>query len=368
MPIDTNPFKNLKTYQDYSDQEQAKAIQQQLVQAQISKANQFDIDQVGQQAFVKASQGMPLSPTEAASLQYLDSKSQTVAFNPVTGALEQKPGLLDRAGLASSPIASPAVKPSAPAGVVSPSFKNAMAPVAPGAGGGGDFLADLAPTDAPAPAPVNPWDAEFKQQFDSMAGNPKAQQELLTNYQKQKLLPNEEQAKNAAYADRMTLSNPVVSSPEQTKASMDTWDQRFDRNLPDWAANKLVSDDFQSAKQAQLDFLNAILRKESGAAISTGEYTNYAKQYFPQPGDSKAVVAQKAANREAALQGVQRSAGPSYKPVPVPDKAKDLYEKSKAEFDAGKIPQIASPADPAFAKLPSGSKFKGADGIIRVKH
>jgi hypothetical protein len=39
----------------------------------------------------------------------------------------------------------------------------------------------------------------------------------------------------------------------------------------------------QSQKQAEQNFINAILRKESGAAISPSEYKNAEKQYFPQP-------------------------------------------------------------------------------------
>jgi|GEM_PF-6249812 len=70
------------------------------------------------------------------------------------------------------------------------------------------------------------------------------------------------------------------------------------------SANFIASPVQQQMEQAQRDFLNAVLRKESGAAISAGEFDSGAKQYFPQPGDSKEVIAQKAQNRQLAIQGV----------------------------------------------------------------
>lgn len=71
------------------------------------------------------------------------------------------------------------------------------------------------------------------------------------------------------------------------------------------AANAtLASDDQQSVEQAQRDFVNAILRRESGAAISESEFQNARRQYFAQPGDSDQVRAQKARNRKLAMDGV----------------------------------------------------------------
>jgi hypothetical protein len=61
----------------------------------------------------------------------------------------------------------------------------------------------------------------------------------------------------------------------------------------------------QQLDQAKRDFINATLRRESGAVISPSEFDNAEKQYFPQIGDSSAVKAQKAANRAVAIRGVQ---------------------------------------------------------------
>lgn len=73
----------------------------------------------------------------------------------------------------------------------------------------------------------------------------------------------------------------------------------------DVVANATVaSPQQQQVEQAQRDFVNAVLRRESGAAISPSEFDSATKQYFPQPGDSKQVIQQKARNRKLAVNGM----------------------------------------------------------------
>lgn len=66
-------------------------------------------------------------------------------------------------------------------------------------------------------------------------------------------------------------------------------------------ATAFASPQQQQVDQAQRDFINAVLRRESGAVIAIPEMANARKQYFPMPGDSKEVIAQKARNRKAAV-------------------------------------------------------------------
>ncbi|MBC8642136.1 hypothetical protein IAG25_35615 [Caballeronia sp. EK] len=79
-------------------------------------------------------------------------------------------------------------------------------------------------------------------------------------------------------------------------------------SLPTWAG--APNDQQQSYEQAQRNFVSAVLRKESGAAISNEEYANEAKKYFPQPGDSAATIEQKARARDLAIEGLKAQAGP----------------------------------------------------------
>ena len=74
--------------------------------------------------------------------------------------------------------------------------------------------------------------------------------------------------------------------------------------LAGMTANAAMGEKTQKAEQAQRDFINAVLRRESGAVIADSEFDNARKQYFPQPGDSKAVIEQKARNRRTAIEGM----------------------------------------------------------------
>jgi hypothetical protein len=69
---------------------------------------------------------------------------------------------------------------------------------------------------------------------------------------------------------------------------------------PTWAGGPNARQ--QQIEQARRDFINAVLRRESGAVISPQEFLNAEKQYFPQPGDERypEVLAQKRRNRQIA--------------------------------------------------------------------
>tara|TARA_R100001530_G_scaffold34938_1_gene27299 strand:+ start:2308 stop:2460 length:153 start_codon:yes stop_codon:yes gene_type:complete len=47
--------------------------------------------------------------------------------------------------------------------------------------------------------------------------------------------------------------------------------------------NFLKGDVVRQQKQTERDFVNAVLRRESGAAISGSEFRTARKQYLPQP-------------------------------------------------------------------------------------
>jgi len=80
-------------------------------------------------------------------------------------------------------------------------------------------------------------------------------------------------------------------------------------------ANAIASPKQQQVEQAQRDFVNAVLRRESGAAISDSEFQSARRQYFVQPGDSPPVVDQKARNRRLAIQGILSEVPPGQRPT-----------------------------------------------------
>lgn len=139
--------------------------------------------------------------------------------------------------------------------------------------------------------------------------------------------PTEFQGKSAGYGARAEEADRIIgslanASPMAVNAKQAAGRVPLVGGVLETIGNAALSPQNQQLEQAQRDFVNATLRQESGAAISQGEFENAKRQYFPQPGDSAEVIAQKAANRKLAIEGFKRSAGkaafsaPGGKPKP----------------------------------------------------
>jgi hypothetical protein len=120
-----------------------------------------------------------------------------------------------------------------------------------------------------------------------------------------------EQGRVAGYADRVKETLPTIT--DTSEAAMNRWQMMLGK--APLLANSLISPEFQVHQQAERNFINAVLRRESGATIQPDEFTSARLQYIPQPGDQPPVLAQKARNRETVLAGMIREAGPGYKPA-----------------------------------------------------
>jgi hypothetical protein len=70
-----------------------------------------------------------------------------------------------------------------------------------------------------------------------------------------------------------------------------------------------LNEEQQKTIQARVNFITAVLRKESGASISPTEFATAEKNYFPAPGDSPAVVKQKQDAREMSINAMKIQAG-----------------------------------------------------------
>jgi len=73
--------------------------------------------------------------------------------------------------------------------------------------------------------------------------------------------------------------------------------------------NALISPEYQRYDQSRRNWVNAVLRRESGAVISDAEFENANRQYFPQPFDDETQLAQKAENRRTTMEGIRLGAG-----------------------------------------------------------
>jgi len=138
-----------------------------------------------------------------------------------------------------------------------------------------------------------------------------------TPYTPQQQRPiTEGQAKSATYGTRAAMADKTLTELEDKVSTTGLAMKQGAENLPivggvlGTVGNLALSGDQQRVEQAQRNFVNAVLRQESGAVIGPSEFESAKKQYFPQPGDGPEVIAQKRANRQAAIQGFKRAAGP----------------------------------------------------------
>lgn len=94
------------------------------------------------------------------------------------------------------------------------------------------------------------------------------------------------------------MGNPTSSLPS-----------RMAQHIP-FVGQYFIPDEQQQLQQAGNVLATAILRLESGAAVSKQEAESYAKQFLPQPGDSQEVLAQKKRARDLAVEQLQAAARP----------------------------------------------------------
>lgn len=83
-------------------------------------------------------------------------------------------------------------------------------------------------------------------------------------------------------------------------------------NLPRGLSGFALTPEGQQYLAAKKNFITAVLRKESGAAISVAEFETEDVKYFPQPGDTSATVELKRKAREKAVESMKAQSGPAY--------------------------------------------------------
>lgn len=177
---------------------------------------------------------------------------------------------------------------------------------------------------------------------------------------------NESQSKDALYTSRMLKAEQVLRGIDAEVATSAL--NKFSGVVSDKLGVNVRPAEYQKFDQARRDFVNATLRRESGAVISEQEFANANQQYFPQPGDTKELLAQKRQNRMEAIKGIGAGAGPGYKPDLTIDASGELVPnpgaQPKTAQPKGPV-RVASPAD--RDKLPPGTQYIAPDGSVRVK-
>lgn len=117
--------------------------------------------------------------------------------------------------------------------------------------------------------------------------------------------PSAAEQKVYNFYSRLADANSVLEGQQDTVSQKGMFGQLYQEYAPNWA--KSAND--QIYQQAQRQFTEARLRKESGAAIAASEYENDRKTYFPQPGDTKEVLERKARARRVLMEATLRESG-----------------------------------------------------------
>jgi hypothetical protein len=110
--------------------------------------------------------------------------------------------------------------------------------------------------------------------------------------------PTAEQSKARQFAVSAENANQVLNSGGYNIGKVE---------LP--LPNLAKGENRQKFEQAARAFVNATLRRESGATITDDEFKNKYKELIDQPGDSAGVKTQKKSARSAAVQSIQEAGG-----------------------------------------------------------
>lgn len=117
----------------------------------------------------------------------------------------------------------------------------------------------------------------------------------------------ESQSKDNVYATRARGSLDDVQQHEQALTNLgDAAAGAIPFNLGNYAQ----SEEYQLGRNAGLEFLQAILRKDTGAAITSQEQEEYGRVYLPQPGDKPATIARKREARIRAVNAIESGMSP----------------------------------------------------------
>jgi len=155
------------------------------------------------------------------------------------------------------------------------------------------------------------------------------------------------QSKAALFGTRMQESNKIFDALEKAGTTTSIPGSRSKMGVGE-IISALSPAEQQQLDQAKRDFVNAVLRRESGAVISDSEFANAEKQYFPQIGDSPQVIAQKKQNRLVAQRGVLAEVPKGVRDSLVSEiSGQKLTGQDKEAMDWAN----ANPKDPRAAKI-----------------
>lgn len=116
----------------------------------------------------------------------------------------------------------------------------------------------------------------------------------------------EAQGKDVSLYTRGLDSDAVLSGLD---TKLTDWAQQNADKIPLGLGNYMKDPAFRQAKQAADGFLTAVLRKETGAAVTPQEFGIYGPMFLPVPGDDPGTIANKRRARQVALLAIRSGLG-----------------------------------------------------------
>lgn len=171
----------------------------------------------------------------------------------------------------------------------------------------------------------------------------------------------EGQSKDTVYVTRAEGALPIIN--DLGSELMNPVARGVEGDPTGVARGALQSEDFQKAQQAGKEFLQAILRKDTGAAITPQETAEYGTVYLPVPGDSPGVLEQKRLSRIRAVEAIKAGLPPQA--ILAQELALANTNASAAAPVAAPAPSQGAPAKPMtqadYDAIPSGGLFIDPD-------
>lgn len=161
----------------------------------------------------------------------------------------------------------------------------------------------------------------------------------------------EGQSKDMVYVTRASGALPTVDALGEKLTSLT---EKVGGDVP-LIGNYLKSEDYQKAEQAGREFLAAILRKDTGAAVTPSELETYGSTYLPQPGDKPAVLEQKRLSRQRAVKAIEMGLPPQAI-LQLEGERVDVPDLPTADASTSEVPDM-----PKVGDVQDGYEYQGGD-------
>jgi len=172
--------------------------------------------------------------------------------------------------------------------------------------------------------------------------------------------PKEYQTKDAIWAERMGRAEITmrgnIGAPDNPTYNPGRTLNRF---WPDnaWFGNSETWRNYQAGAR---EWIAALLRKDTGAAVTQNEWDLYFPTYFPQPGDSAEVQKQKLERRVAEARKLRASSGGFFERM-APNFDQEMGQRIREQDTRRGLGGAPRASGPQPGAVEQGFRFKGGD-------